>query len=255
MDITRSLRLSLFPLLIAPVMLSAQVTLRGSVADSVTHETLVGANVYIPGTALGGVTDREGKFTIARVPAGSRTLRASYIGYRSRDIAIDIGANDVTLNFRLVPDVIQGAEVLVTAQMKGQVAAVNQQITSNTIVNVISEEKIKELPDANAAEAIGRLPGVSIIRSGGEASKVILRGMGDQFTSFTIDGVRIPATDANSRGVDLSMFSQGTLAGVELFKALTPDMDGDAIAGSINMVTRKAPSERTVRIDAKGAYD
>ncbi|HTY57277.1 MAG TPA: carboxypeptidase-like regulatory domain-containing protein, partial [Bacteroidota bacterium] len=255
MDFIRSVRLLLFPLPLVPVILSAQVTLRGSVSDSVTHETLVGANVYIPGTALGGVTDREGQFTIARVPAGSRTLRASYIGYRSRDIAIDVGTGDLTVNFRLVPDVIQGAEVLVTAQMKGQVAAVNQQITSNTIVNVISEEKIKELPDANAAEAIGRLPGVSLIRSGGEASKVILRGMGDQFTSFTIDGVRIPATDANSRGVDLSMFSQGTLAGVELFKALTPDMDGDAIAGSINMVTRKAPSERTVRIDAKGAYD
>jgi len=122
-------------------------------------------------------------------------------------------------------------------------------------VNVISEEKIKELPDANAAEAIGRLPGVSLIRSGGEASKVILRGMSDKFTSFTIDGVRIPATDADARGVDLSIFSQGTLAGVEVFKALTPDMDADAIAGSVNLVTRKAPSERTIRIDAKGAYD
>jgi len=255
MNFTRSVRLSLFPVLLIPFMLNAQVTLRGSVADSVTHEPLVGANVYVPGTALGGVTDREGKFAVYRVPAGTRTLRASYIGYRSKDVALEIGATDITIGFSLSPDVIQGAEVLVTAQMKGQVAAVNQQITSNSIVNVISEEKIKELPDANAAEAIGRLPGVSLIRSGGEASKVIVRGMSDKFTSFTIDGVRIPATDADERGVDLSIFSQGTLAGVELFKSITPDMDADAIAGSINLVTRKAPSERTIRIDAKGAYD
>ena len=242
-------------LLAGPIGAIAQVTLRGAVTDSVTHERLVGANVYLPGTAFGGVTDREGNFSITHVPSGVHTVRASYIGYRSSDVSVDLQGPEVTINFRLAADVIQGAEVIVTAQMRGQVAAVNQQITSNTIVSVISEEKIKELPDANAAEAIGRLPGVSLIRSGGEASKVILRGMSDKFTSFTIDGVRIPSTDADARGVDLSMFSQGTLAGVELFKALTPDMDGDAIAGSINMVTRKAPSERTVRLDAKGAYD
>jgi TonB-dependent receptor len=255
MNIFRSVRLIFALVLTLPLGTAAQVTLRGTVTDSLTHETLVGANVYLPGTAFGGVTDREGKFTISRVPAGMHLVRASYIGFRSRELSTNITGPEFTLNFQLGADVVQGAEVVVTAQMRGQVAAVNQQITSNTIVNVISEEKIKELPDANAAEAIGRLPGVSIIRSGGEASKVILRGMSDAFSSFTIDGVRIPATDADSRGVDLSMFSQGTLAGVEVFKALTPDMDADAIAGSVNMVTRKAPSERTIRVDAKGAYN
>jgi TonB-dependent receptor len=255
MNIFRSVRLFLALALLCASGASAQVTIHGSVTDSLTREALVGANVYIPGTALGGVTDREGKYSIVKIPAGVRTVRASYIGFRSRDISVTLSGSDVTLDFRLGAEVILGAEVLVTAQMRGQVAAVNQQINSNTIVNVISEEKIKELPDANAAEAIGRLPGVSLIRSGGEASKVILRGMSDKFTSFTIDGVRIPSTDADARGVDLSMFSQGTLSGVELFKALTSDMDADAIAGSINLVTRKAPSERTIRIDAKGAYD
>jgi TonB-dependent receptor len=233
----------------------AQSTISGTVTDSVSHDVLVGANVYFPGTALGGVTDREGQFRIEHVPAGVHIVRASYIGYRSRDMRVSTTSVDTSIVFRLAPDVIEGGEVVVTGQRRGQVAAINQQITSNTIVNVISEEKIKELPDANAAEAIGRLPGVSILRSGGEANKVILRGMSDKFTSFTIDGVRIPATDADSRGVDLSMFSQGTLAGVEVFKALTPDMDADAIAGSINMVTRKAPSVRTFRLDAKNAYN
>ena len=231
-----------------------QFTVQGTVRDSLTHEPLFGANLFLKGTALGGVTDREGKFKITRVPAGTYMVRSSYVGYKPIEKPVALTA-DVTMNFDLLPDVIEGKEVVITAQMKGQVAAINQQINANTIVNVISEEKIKELPDANAAEAIGRLPGVSIIRSGGEANKVILRGMSDKFTSFTIDGIRIPSTDADSRGVDLSMFSQGTLAGVELFKALTPDKDADAIAGSINLVTKKAPSQRSIRVDAKGAYN
>ncbi len=252
---SRTIRIAALMLLLLPTLGFAQGVLRGTVRDSVTKEILVGANVHLLGTAIGGVTDREGQFHVINVPAGSYRVRISYVGYKMRELPLAIeGKNTVTLNPTLVPDVLEGSEVVITGQARGQVAAINQQITSTTIVNVISEEKIKEMPDANAAEAIGRLPGVSIIRSGGEANKVILRGMSDKFTSFTIDGVRIPPTDADSRGVDLSTFSQGTLAGIELFKALTPDKDADAIAGSINLVTRKAAEERQIRLDAKGLY-
>ncbi len=242
-------------LLFLPSLLLAQGSIHGSVTDSTTHDVLVGANVHLVGTAFGGVTDLEGKYKVTNIPAGTYRLRVSYVGYKSRERGLTIHEGEsITFNANLPADVIEGSEVVVTGQARGQVAAINQQLNSSTIVNVISEEKIQELPDANAAEAIGRLPGVSILRSGGEANKVILRGMSDKFTTFTIDGVKIPPTDPDTRGVDLSVFSQGTLAGVELYKAITPDKDGDAIAGSINLVTRKAPSERLLRFDAKGAY-
>ena len=81
------------------------------------------------------------------------------------------------LDIQLSPDVIEGEEVVITGQLLGQVLAINQQLTSNNIVNVVSEEKIQELPDMNAAEVIGRLPGVALQRSGGEANKIILRGL------------------------------------------------------------------------------
>jgi TonB-dependent receptor len=242
-------------LIVIPSLLFAEGTIKGTITDASSGDVLVGANVLVKGTAFGAATDLYGKYRITNVTAGSRILRIAYIGYKTKEVPVEVREDGETMaDVTLVPDVIEGQEVLVTAQARGQVAAINQQLTSNTIVNVISEEKIKELPDANAAEAIGRLPGVSIIRSGGEANKVILRGMSDKFTSFTIDGVRIPPTDADARGVDLSTFSQGTLSGVELFKALTPDKDADAIAGSINLVTKKAPSTRQIRLDAKGLY-
>ncbi|HCV44407.1 MAG TPA: TonB-dependent receptor, partial [Bacteroidetes bacterium] len=238
-----------------PEMSFGQSLLRGTVIDSVTNEALIGANVFLKGTAIGGVTDREGKFRISGIPEGTHTLTVSYIGYRYKALPLTATGEELQpLSIRLVPDVLEGEEILITAQARGQIAAMNQQINATTIVNVISEEKIKELPDVNAAEAIGRLPGVSILRSGGEANKVILRGMSDKFTSITVDGVRIAATDANERGVDLSTISQGSLAGIEVFKALTSDKDAEAIAGSVNLVTRKAPSERLLRLDSKDAY-
>ncbi|MDM7924876.1 MAG: TonB-dependent receptor [bacterium] len=233
-----------------------QGNLKGMVTDSLTGKPLVGANVYLAGTSLGDATDLEGLYRIEQIPAGAYTLKVSYLGYRTTDIPVRVGSGSTeTVSAALVADAIKGKTVVIRGQAVGQAAAINQQITSNTIVNVISEEKIKELPDANAAEAVGRLPGVSILRSGGEANKVILRGLEDKFTLVTINGVKVPATDATSRGVDLSILSQSSLTGIELYKAVTSDKDGDALAGSINMVTKKAPEKRLVRADIKGNYN
>lgn len=239
-----------------PAAALGQGSLRGVVTDSLTSEKLVGVNVVLVGTGIGNATNIEGEYTITGIPQKAYSVRVSCIGYEPKTIELDFSKSPTRrLDVRLNSTVIQGQEVVVTAQMRGQVAAMNQQISSNTIINVVSEQKIKELPDANAAEAIGRLPGVSILRSGGEANKVILRGLSDKYTTVTIDGVKIAATDADSRGVDLSTISQGSLSGIELSKALTADKDADAIAGSVNLVTKKAPSKRLLQADVKGDYN
>jgi TonB-dependent receptor len=239
-----------------PIIALSQASLKGTVTDAANNETLIGVNVVIMGTSLGAATDIEGQYRIIGIPARILSVKFSCIGYEAQVKEIDFSkTNDAVMDAKLKSAVIQGEEVVVTAQMRGQNAAINQQITSNSIINVVSEEKIKELPDANAAEAIGRLPGVSITRSGGEASRVVLRGLSSKFSNITIDGVKIPPTDPNTRDVDLSTISQGSLAGIELFKALTADKDADAIAGTVNLVTRKAPSERLLQVDLKGGYN
>jgi TonB-dependent receptor len=251
-SVKRILSLSLF----VPVITFGQASLKGTIKDTTTNQTLIGVNVVVQGTSIGCATDIEGQYRIVGIPARVITIKASCIGYESKVIEIDFSkTSDELMNIQLKPAVLQGEEVVITGQMRGQIAAINQQITSNTIVNVVSEEKIKELPDANAAEAIGRLPGVSLIRSGGEATFVVLRGLDSKFINITMDGVKIPATNPVTRDVNLSMISQGSLAGVELFKTLTPDQDADAIAGAINLVTRKAPSERLLQVDLKGDYN
>lgn len=234
---------------------SAQGTIRGVVADSTDGSTLPGANVLVEGTALGAATDIDGVYRIAQVPAGDYTLRVTYVGYEAKRIPVSVSSGrTIEVDVVLSPSGLLGT-VVVSGQLEGQAAAINQQLSSNTIVNVVSEEKIQELPDANAAESIGRLPGVSVQRSGGEANQITLRGLSGAFTNVTIDGVKISPSDAESRSVDLSAISQGSLAGIELFKALLPSQDGDAIAGSVNLVTRRAPYRRQLRVDALGGYN
>ncbi len=234
----------------------AQGSLKGTVTDGYDDEPLIGVSVFIVGTSMGTASDADGKFLVRRIPSGDIQVRFSYVGYETQvfDVTIVDGETQ-ELNVSLSAASITGDVVEISAQAMGQVAAMNQQRSSNSIVNVVSEEKIRELPDANAAESIGRLSGVSLVRSGGEANKVVLRGMSDKYLSITVDGVRLPATDALARGVDLSAISQNSLSGIELYKSLTPDKDADAIAGTINLVTRKAPENAELRITAKGGYN
>jgi len=226
------------------------------VSDSVSGFDLPGANVILEGTSLGAATNIDGEYRISSISEGSYNVVFNYIGYQTKTISVDIVDGETkALSVVLTPMVLEGEVIIITAQAEGQIAAINQQVNSNIIVNVVSEEKIQELPDANAAEAIGRLPGVSIIRAGGEANEVLLRGMQAKFSPITIDGVRVATTDETGRAVDLSTLSQSSLAGIELYKAVTPDMDGDALSGSINLVTKKAPEARILKANIKGNYN
>ena len=232
-----------------------QVTLQGIVADSLTQEPLVGASVFLLGTSFGAATDLQGEYRITNIPEGTYRVRISYIGYVTKIVEIPMkGKKTIEMFFQLSAGTIEGKTIVVTGQALGQAAAINQQINSNNIVNVVSEQKIKELPDANAAEALGRLPGVSVVRSGGEASKIILRGLSENLTTVTLDGIKLAPTDADSRGIDLSTISQGSLSGIVLSKAITSDMEGEAIAGNVNFVTKTAPETREIMFDAYGSY-
>ncbi len=239
-----------------PLTAAAQSgTVVGRVTDAETGESLPGTSLRIDGTSLGAASDVEGRYRIPIVSAGQRVLLVTYIGYQEQRIPITVVAGqtlrqDIQLSF----GVFEEGEVVVTAQAEGQARAINQQINSEQIVNVVSSDRIRELPDANVAESIGRLPGVAIQRDGGEGSKVNIRGLSPRFTNITINGQKIPGT-GDDRSVDLSMISQDVLESIELYKAITPDQDGDATGGSINFQIRRAPEGFRSRLDMQGGFN
>lgn len=245
---------SFFIIIISSVSF-AQGTLRGVVLDSTNAEPLIGANIIVEGTSLGTATDIEGKFKISGIPFDKKSIKISYLGYHSKTLQIDLTKIEENLIIKLSPDFVSLDEVTVTAQFKGQSDAINQQKISSTIINVVSKDRIEELPDNNAAETIGRLPGVSIQRDGGEGSKVIMRGLSPKYSLITIDGQKIPSTDAVDRSVDLSMISSDMLAGITVSKTNTPDMDADAIGGTINFDLKKAEPDWQSSIKVQGGYN
>ena len=199
---------------------------KGWVFDAQTGESLPGANISILNTSLGAATDLEGKYIISQIPPGLYTLRVTYIGYESFEDTVLVKENEIIKkHFQLRPAMLEGETIVVTAQAAGQMKAINQQLSSSSIVDIVSEDRIRELPDATAAESVGRLPGVSISRQGGEGTTVTIRGMSSKYNKINIEGIEMAATGSENRSVDISMISPYLLAGIEVKKTVTADHD------------------------------
>ena len=231
-------------------------SLAGVVLDSSNGNPLVGANVYIVGTSLGVATDSKGNFKINNVDVGSYKIKSSYIGYESKEVELDISEPKEFVHiFYLNYTTIKGSEVEVTAQARGQMDAINRQLKAKSIKNIVSSDRIQELPDANAAETVARVPGVSIRREGGEGNKVVIRGLSPKYNKVTINGTNIASTDADDRSTDLSMISQYMLEGIEVTKAGTPDQEGDVLGGTVNFKLRKAKPGLHSNVVTQGMYN
>ncbi|MDR3625292.1 MAG: TonB-dependent receptor [Ignavibacteriaceae bacterium] len=254
-----SILILIIPFLNSAIM-AANTGIEGHVKDAKTGESLFGANIILVGTSMGGATDMDGNYTIPSAIPGTYTIRVTYVGYKEQQIEIKVSTGArVKKDFALEPVGIEGQVVVVTAQASGQKQAINQQLTSDQIINVVSAAKIQELPDANAAESVGRLPGISITRSGGEGTEVVIRGMAPKYNEVMIDGIKMSSTDAGNRSTDLSMVSSNMLDGIQVSKTVTPDMDADVLGGTVNFELREAkvkePGVPQFSLQVQGGYN
>ena len=238
---------------------AADYTVSGYVTDTKSNQSLIGANIFIEGTSIGSATNEKGFYKITNIKEGTYTIKATYIGYKAftDTLTIDpkIDNKNYTLDFKLNYTTIEGNEVTVTAQAKGQMAAINKQLNAKSLVNIISSDRIRELPDANAAETVARVPGVSIQREGGEGNKVVVRGLSPKYNSITVNGVKLASTDNEDRSTDLSMISQYMLDGIEVTKAGTPDLDSDVLGGTVNFLLKKARPGFHFNVIAQGMHN
>ena len=232
---------------------SAQTaTLRGLVVDSTSNEILPGANIILVGMSKGTASDNQGKFIIRKILPGDYKIKTTYVGYKENEIDLRLKAGRITeIVIKLNPVSLEGQTVTVTAQANSQIEAINKQLSSEQIINVISSEHIQKLPDVNAADVAARLPGISLIRHGGEGGELVIRGLAPQYNQITIDGIQLPpniavngeftqSTLVGDRSTNLSMISSGILGGIEVIKSITPDMDAAVFGGVVNFDLKKA---------------
>ena len=235
---------------------TAQLT--GTVTDDSGYP-LIGATVQVIDTPWGTVTDDDGRYRLRHLSPGLYTVQTSHIGYQPSRRQVEIGAGRTdSLDFTLASAVHLLDEVLVVGAItSAQARALNAQNAAPNIRSITSHELFTRFPDRNAAETLQRLPGVALDRDQGEGEYVQIRGLNAQFNSVTVNGQRIPSPTANlneGRAVGLDLLQLHNVGTVEITKALTPDMDADALGGAVNLVLKRAPKEPELSLNLATGY-
>src|SRR5882762_4465318 len=227
-------------------------TISGHVTD-VNHDALVGARVEVQPSGFAVTTDAQGGFTISDLVPGKYTLSVSYVGFKpfSKDVTVAAGVTnaDAMLDIETVNE-----QVIVRGEReRGEVEAINREMNADNIVQVLPAEVITSLPNTNIADAVGRLPSVSLERDEGEGKYVQIRGTEPRLTNLTLDGVHVPSPES-VRQVKLDAIPADLVDSVEINKTLSPSQEGDAIGGSVNLVTKRAGERPYMSLQAMGGY-
>jgi TonB-dependent receptor len=234
---------------------SGKGTITGTVKDS-GNSALQGALVELLPLGVKAVTDDRGQFRMTDVPLGEYTLSVSYVGLAVSNTPVVVEAGkEITAN-PVLQVASQVDQVIVSAErLQGEAEAINIERTADNIVQVLPERVITSLPNTNIADAVGRVPSVSLERDEGEGKYVQIRGTEPRLSSVTVNGVNLPSVEGVVRNIKLDAVPADLVERIEVFKTLSADQDADGIGGTVNLVTRTAGEKPIYAFGGTGGYN
>ena len=242
-------------------VLSRAASVGGTITDR-HGSPLPGVRIVLVGTHRGAMSGLDGSYAIADLKAGQYKLHLTYAGYRDTTVSVAI-QDDVevdTLNIAIAEFTMSdGGEATVTAKSENgsDVSAFETLRNSESVINTVSARSIEVSPDVDVADVSQRLSGVSMTRTAasGSAEYAIIRGMDPRYNYTTVNGIKIPSPDNKNEYVPLDIFPAGLLDRLEVTKTLTPEMEGDATGGVMNLVMKQAPEHEVLSLDLGSGYN
>lgn len=224
----------------------------GRVTDA-DRQILPGATIMIEELHTGVTSDVNGFYSLPNLKPGTYKVKISYVGYAPKEMSVRVTGNNVERNISLS----EGAElneVTVNGAFYGQRKALQMQKERMGVTNVVSQDQVGKFPDSNIGDALKRINGVNVQYDQGEARFGQVRGTSADLTSVTVNGNRMPSAEGDTRNVQLDLIPADMIQTIELNKVVTADMDGDAIGGEINLVTKNTPSHRVLNFNVGSGY-
>jgi outer membrane receptor protein involved in Fe transport len=232
--------------------------IKGRVSDDGSKEPLPAAYVRLDGLKKGGTTDAFGSYQLENLKPGEYKVKVIYIGFAAYEKEIDIAAGQtVTLNINLTPSIrdLKGVNVYGKINTGTESSSRLSEKNANNITNVLSARAMERSPDINAANALTRVSAVTIQRnSGSDEAYAIIRGLEPRYNNTLINGVKVTSPDPISRFISLSVVPSDLLDRIEVSKTLTPEMEGDAIGGTVNLIFKDAPDQEYFKADGSLGY-
>lgn len=251
----------LLPLLIllfysAFVFAQGTATVKGLVVDKQNGEPMLGAAVTLKnksGYSRSTGTGLDGTFTFKNVPEGDYEVEVKYVSYQKSQTNFTLRASEVRpvkIQIEAKVNNLQDVSVTARANRESDQSARKLEQRADQVLNAVSAKTIEVSPDITVANVTQRVSGVSLERSNnGEGQYAIIRGMEKRYSYTLIDGYKLPSPDNKNRYVPLDIFPADIIERLEVYKSLTPSMEGDAIAGAINMSLKNAPDDFTVKVN------
>ncbi|PZP52669.1 MAG: TonB-dependent receptor [Pseudopedobacter saltans] len=226
-------------------------SLKGSIQDAESKEPIVGALIYLSDDSENkkplGESGLDGSFVLRKIPTGNIKIRVSYLGYKEQLVEVNIDASEILATpIGLYKNSLN--EVIVIGHKNGDDRK-SFLIDRNAdgLQNSLSARAIEISPDVTVANSLQRMSGVTIQRSSnGEGRYAIIRGMDQRYNTTLINGIKIPSPDDKYRYVPMDLFPSDLLERLEVIKTLTPDKEGDAVGGIMNLVMKNAPNYQIV---------
>ncbi len=241
--------------LIPAVAFSQNATLKGQITNQQNKEPLAGAVVHIDDDAL---ADANGQYILENMRPGEYKVKVKFIGYEEFETKIKLAPGQImTLNIQMAEKAqdLQAVNVFGSINKETDAASRATEKNANNIINVVGAQAILRSPDINAANVLQRVSGVTIQRnSGGDDAYAVIRGIEPRYNNTLVNGVKIASPDDKSRFVSLNVVPSELLQRIEVSKSLTPDMEGDAIGGTVNMVFKDAPDSLVFDASASIGY-
>ena len=225
----------------------------GQITDA-EKQILPGASIIVEGMHAGVTSDINGFYTIANLKPGTYTLKVSYVGYSPKEMTVTIANGKVLTRDVVLDEGAELKEVEVLGAFSGQRKAFQMQKAAMGVTNVVSADQVGKFPDSNIGDALKRINGINVQYDQGEARFGQVRGTSADLTSVTVNGNRLPSAEGDTRNVQLDLIPADMIQTIEVNKVVTSDMDGDAIGGQVNLVTKSTPSHRILNFTAGTGY-
>ncbi len=233
-------------------------TIEGRILNPATGSVLEGARVTVDGTSLQTFSNSDGHYRLTNVPVGSAQVKVFFTGFPSvtKSVAVATGQT-VQHDFQLAPLTSAGVQadgapiqldqfvVGASREMSAAALAINEQRFAPNMKNVVATDEFGDIAEGNVAEFLKFLPGVNIDYAGGNAREVSLNGVPGNYVPVTIDGFSVASAvgggaGGTNRSVGLDQISINNLSRIEVSFSPTPESQGAALAGSVNMVPRSS---------------
>jgi len=215
--------------------------LNGLILSSDDKSPVVGARIFVRGSSVEGLSDKEGKFSL-KIASGAQAISIIHSNFSAQTIKVSITQDTTTQKeITLSPASLEMEEFVVLApHVSGSVAAViAEEKNSESIANIVGSEQMSKQGDSDAASALKRVAGITIVRG----KYIYVRGLGDRYSATEMNSMPLPSPNPIKRTIPLDLFPSGVIGSLQVQKTFSPDITGAFGGGYVNVRTKEADED------------